>query len=179
MRPLKRKRWVLILPGLVLVLLLGLWLCVPLWLPWMLGPLAKHFGVHYDGFRRQSYNRFELHGVSITNGGVVITAETVNALIPSTWFWRAKAVHSDTPQPFVTSTNWTLDILDIPRSSPAQKSTFTNVTEITRTLASLQDWLPSASLVDGRIQLRHRTLLVPMLSWSNGLFTATARTVQP
>ena len=81
----KGYRRLFIVLGLVLAGFVGLWVSVPLWLPWVLRPMANQRGVYYSGYKREGYRHFALQGISVTNQSLRFRAERVEALVPSVW----------------------------------------------------------------------------------------------
>ncbi|MGH7972380.1 MAG: hypothetical protein ACREIC_27015, partial [Limisphaerales bacterium] len=61
---------------------------LPLWWPWVLRPLARAQGAHYNGYQRLGYARFLLTGFSYTNATTEVRATRVEADVPTVWLWR-------------------------------------------------------------------------------------------
>ena len=68
-----------------IVSLLVLVLSMPLWFPWLLRPLGRRAGLHYQTYMREGYSRFNLGSVSYTNAHVHLTAWRIRLFVPSTW----------------------------------------------------------------------------------------------
>src|ERR1044072_132021 len=62
---------------------------LPLWLPWILAPLAAKLGIHYSTYERLGYGRFVLHDVTYTNREIHFTAKSVTGPLPTEW-WRER-----------------------------------------------------------------------------------------
>src|SRR5437660_368174 len=84
----KRQRKLLRGLAVMLAALLALWGAMPLWLPWVLGPVAKIWGARYSSYEREGYRRFAVEQVTFTNRSGRFRAERIEALVPSVWLWR-------------------------------------------------------------------------------------------
>src|SRR5689334_7937712 len=84
----QRKRRILIwIGGLILGLAVVLF-ALPLWFPWLLGPLAQKYGAGFQSYQRMGYSRLVLNEVTYAKGNVRFSAKRVEAFQPSAWLWQ-------------------------------------------------------------------------------------------
>src|SRR5215204_6970841 len=117
---------------------------LPVWLPWILRPIANHYGVFYASYRRVSYSRFALGELTFTNQNIRVRAERFESLVPTTWLFRLKW---DGGQRFIAGENW--ELVTQPKTSTAsrrERSLHANVRQIQNVVARVQQWIPSAAL---------------------------------
>jgi hypothetical protein len=103
-----RKRQILRVLGIVFGGLLLLVLALPLWLPWVLHPLAQRFGIHYAKYERTGYARFALVDVTWSSSGTQFRAGRVEAFVPTVWLWQRSFGRE--PTTYVRGANWALEL---------------------------------------------------------------------
>src|SRR5687767_7724173 len=96
--------WTGVLLGIVIV---GLAL-LPVWLPWVLAPIAHHYGFFWQSYQRVGYSRFTLGEVSFTNRHIRVRAQRVELPLPTAWVLGLASDRA--AQPFVAAANWELAI---------------------------------------------------------------------
>src|SRR5215471_10831008 len=104
----KRIRRILLVLGFCLAGVLGLWVLLPLWLPWLLRPIAHRVGVHYKSYTREGYRSFLIRGVDMTNGNIRVRADRVEVCVPTVWAWR-HVVGTAASQRYVVIRDWRFD----------------------------------------------------------------------
>ena len=151
-----RKRfliWTGVLVGIVIVALGAL----PIWFPWILRPVANHYGISYRSYDRVGYERFALGGVTFTNRNVGVRADRVELFVPTAWLFQGRA--------FATVENWELAVREQTTSTQPKRSVHAHAREIQSVVAQVQQWLPSASLTNGLILVQGERLAVPHVAW--------------
>src|SRR5215470_4357239 len=104
----KRKRRVLQGLGIFLAGIVVLLVSLPLWLPWIMRPIAAKQGARFTSYQRVGYRRFAVEGVVFTNDVLRLRAERIEGLVPSIWYWRIIS-SSARQNPFVQVSGWELD----------------------------------------------------------------------
>src|SRR5262245_50920416 len=135
--------WTGVLLGIVIVALAAL----PIWFPWILRPIANHYGASYRSYERVGYERFALGGVTFTNRNVRVRAERIELFVPSTWLFRLQS----NGRTFATAENWELAVRKQPAATQRQRSVQEHTREIQSVVAQVQQWIPAASLTNGVI----------------------------
>jgi len=79
----KRQRRVLLGLGIFLAAVAVLLVALPLWLPWLMRPIAARNGARYAHYERVGYRRFAVEGVVFTNDAIRFRAERLEGLVPS------------------------------------------------------------------------------------------------
>lgn len=164
-----RKRKIVKVAGWGLAGLLLAVLALPLWFPWILRPAATRLGATYTAYERQGYGRFQLSNVVFTNEGARIRAERVIAPAPAAWLWRLVSGSTDE---FVRVESWQY----IPQArEPRERTTslYTNAQALPEYAATLEKWIPAATLRDGTIHAGERRIEIPRADWRHGTLSAT------
>lgn len=169
----KRKRKVAWAVAILLGLPCILWLSLPLWFPLFLKPVAGRFGANFNSYERRGYQRFQLHGMTYTNGVVQFHADKVEALVPNVWLWRILVSKSSSPGRFAMVENWRLDITKSSGTN-ANRSATNSVAAIAEAVSKIVDrvnkWAPVAWSSNGAVHFPGGGLEVPFAVWTpNGL----------
>src|SRR5204863_2388490 len=137
----KRKRRVLKVIGLMVAGLVAMVLLLPVWLPWVLRPVAKRLGVQYLKYEREGYGKFVLRGVTFKEDEVTVRAEKVEAWTPTVWIWRWWRKANDVT--YARVSGWRVEIEPAkPGPNPASLSkSYRDVGEVAKIV---KKWLPSA-----------------------------------
>lgn len=156
----RQRKWFRAL-GIFFGALLVLCLSVPLWFPWLLGPLAGRQGVRYDRYEREGYRRFALYEASYTNKNIRFRADRIEALTPSAWLWRTASGKG--AGPWVRVEGWTLETVPAPKPAGVRTppSLYTNIQQVALALPTLEKWLPAATLSNGTVQIQQVRLELP------------------
>ncbi len=142
-----------------------------MWFPWVLRPVARHYGASFSRYERQGYSRFKAYEVSFLDRSTRVTAERLEAPVPTVWLWKLASKRQDAP--LVSIDGWSYETL--PKAVPSgpstvgKRETFPDYTGSLRTIA---EWIPMAVLSNGTIRLTEFTLDVPRATWSRGSLTA-------
>jgi translocation and assembly module TamB len=150
------------------MVLLALLAAMPVWLPWMLRPLASSLGATYAGYERVGYSRLRLNDLKVSAGAGEFRAEQVEAYVPTGWLWCL--LSGRTNHAFVAINTWRFQ----PGAKsgapirPRTASVFTNLVRVESTLAKLRYWLPHARATNGTIQIRQRKFILPGATWIKG-----------
>src|ERR1044071_1046832 len=85
-----RKTSKIILFGFALAILIAalVGLALPLWLPWVLPPIAAKYNLQFAAYQREGYGRFVLRGVHYRSGRLEFRAGRVEGLLPYHWLTR-------------------------------------------------------------------------------------------
>jgi translocation and assembly module TamB len=160
--------WVFLSVVLLLVLAVA---ALPLWFPWALRPIAKRYGATYAHYQRLGYARFELTDFALTNGVTRVTANDVKAFVPTVWLWRH--FNGRRNEEFLAVQSWKY-------AAAETKSTHANappsVHDIFQTIqnlaATLQNWVPTATLSNGTVLVDKQNVEIAAATWTNGNLTA-------
>ena len=158
-----RKRfliWTGVLVGIVIVALAAL----PIWFPWILRPVANHYGISYRSYDRVGYERFALGGVTFTNRNVGARADRVELFVPIAWLFQGRA--------FAAAENWEIAVREQITPTQPRRSVHVHAREIQSVVAQVQQWLPSASLTNGLILVQGERVAVPHVAWRGTNVTA-------
>ena len=157
-----------------IVSLLVLVLAMPLWFPWLLRPLGRRAGLHYQTYVREGYSRFNLGSVSYTNAHVHLTAWRIRLFVPSTWAWHR--FRSDKTLRYAEVTDWNLLIIPGSTGQPhSESSTYTNAQKIGAIISKVDHWLPAIILINGTVELLNRTVQIGQFDWQNRRFQLAAK----
>jgi translocation and assembly module TamB len=164
----KRKKIGLWL-GLPAAMLVLLGVALPLWWPWVLPPLARAQGAHYNGYQRIGYARFLLTGFSYTNATTEVRATRVEADVPTVWLWRLELGNRRSAVPFLRVDDWQYRSAATPATAQETRtnSTEAEVRYLSSQLRHLSRWLPRAALYHGRVRDGTLDLTVPSATWAN------------
>lgn len=162
--------WALVSVVLLLVLVIA---AVPLWFPWALPPIAKRFGASYANYRRVGYQRFQVSTFALTNSTVQFQAREATAFVPTVWLWKhltgAKA------EPFLEVTSWKyVPVTANSTGSNAPVSVRSTFEDLNSFAATLDKWLPTATLTNGTIVIDDQRLEISQAVWQKGTLSATA-----
>src|SRR6185369_14440683 len=158
----RRKLWFGL--GFVVVGLATIWFSLPIWLPWVLRPLAARAGAQFSRYERLGYNRFALHELHFTHQSLIFHAQRIEAVVPSVWLWRVTTGHRTGATPFINISAWECELL--PTGKPAS-SPYAQVQDVTAALRTVQRWLPGAALDHGTIRSGKLTMVFPEAAWTS------------
>lgn len=163
--------WAFVSVVLLLVLVIA---ALPLWFPWALRPIAKRFGASYASYRRVGYQRFQASSFALTNSTVQFQAREATAFVPTVWLW--KHLTGAKNQPFLEVNSWKyVPITTGPSASNAQPvSVRAKFNDLNGIAATLDKWLPTATLTNGTISIEDRAVEIPQAIWAKATLTATA-----
>jgi len=159
----KGRRKLLLGLGLFIAALAAIWLLCPVWFPWLLRPVVSRMGATIGSYQRLGYSKFSISHLVFTNESMVLKAEKVEALVPSSWLWRLGV--SRRTEPFLTITNW--DCKFLPSNKPSQPVP-TQVRSAASAFQTLHRWLPRAVLADGTVASGDTTLFISDAVWNAG-----------
>jgi translocation and assembly module TamB len=144
---------------------------LPLWFPWALRPIAKRYGASYANYQRLGYQRFQLTNFALTNGPSELHAQQVTGFVPTAWLWRH--ITGERAEQFATVRSWKYTA--VPIKSPhtnAPASVHKTFRTLQQLAVALHDWLPAATLTDGRVVVQNKSIGIPSAVWTNGVLTA-------
>src|ERR1043166_4819618 len=144
-----RRRKIVLAAGVAFGGLLLIVLSLPLWLPWVLRPVAPRFGITYATYTRLSYTRFALADVKYTDASVRFQANKVEGMIPTVWLWKHYLGRTEPAggAPYLRADNWKLEVIKRTNMPPTQvSSVYTSVSKTTSALTVVKNWLPTAIL---------------------------------
>jgi translocation and assembly module TamB len=171
----KRQRRVLLGIGIFLAGIVVLLVSLPLWLPWIMRPIAAKQGAQFASYQRLGYRRFAVEGVGFTNDAIKFRAQRIEGLVPSVWYWRI--ISSSAKQnPFLQVSGWELDISPSTTTNLSQSAQTNHATisvhrivhEVADILQHVKHWIPTATLSNGTLRVESALLKVPNLDWSKG-----------
>lgn len=145
---------------------------VPLWFPWVLGPVARAYGFGYAGYQRESYGRFGATAVTYSNRTVRFSAERVQANVPTVWLWRQSRREGSAP--LIEVRNWKLQIVSetATTSNQAPHSVHRIFRQTERVLLNVANWIPRGSATNGSIYANSQILNVRDLQLNLGRIEA-------
>lgn len=147
---------------------------LPVWFPWALKPVLKHYGVSFTSFHRLGYTRFELTGVSGVWDNVRLNAERVECALPGAWLW----LNSTSRPPLLIMNGGRLTISGTRTNDTDGKPSESwdrSLGEIVQTGLLLQRVLPRARLTNCAVEISSHKTSVPSLEWTAGLLRASIR----
>jgi translocation and assembly module TamB len=161
----KKTLW--FLTGFAAFLLLAV-AAMPLWLPWLLRPVARSYGLTFQTYDRLSYGRFAAQGVTFSNKNVTLKAARVETLVPTAWLWERWFA-----EPSASSVwDWELTTRASEKRSGRAPSTYTNFQRTDKVLIALRRWLPAAALTNGTVKAGDVVLQFPSATWNGGVLTS-------
>jgi translocation and assembly module TamB len=144
---------------------------LPLWFPWVLRPVAKHYGVTYSKYERVGYQHFRISDFALTNGPSEIQAQQVTGFVPTAWLWRHFTGAHD--EQFADVRSWKYTAVPATSSATNGPVSVHKIFETLQPIAStLRNWLPAATLSDGAVVVQNQTISIPTAVWTNGTLTA-------
>ncbi len=164
----KRQRRLLLVLGIFLAAILLFLISLPLWLPWVIAPIASKKGAHYQKYERIGYQRFAVEGVGFTNDALRFRAQRVESLVPTLWYSRIISHHLNPREAFLAVDEWELDLLPSTKTNNVSTSVYTNVQQIADALRIVQHWLPVARLSNGTLRVQSTVLKAPKLNLAHG-----------
>lgn len=174
-----KHRWVRSLLWLTTVgfLLLGV---VPVWFPWVLTPVARHYGLRFADYDRLGWTRFALTDVQGAWDGAQLEAQRVEAVLPTTWLWRRFNERTNGPALLTLSDGWLLVGASTTNavaaaSAEAPGSTDETLNQISQIGRTLQRWLPGADLTNCTLQIASNRVTIPHVQWRAGRIEAVVR----
>jgi hypothetical protein len=157
----KRKTWAG--AGISLLLLALVLVFLPVWLPWVLAPIASNFGVAYGQYERLGYGGFALSDVAYTNQQVRFNASRIRTAIPTAVLWnRLRGQGSE-----LEVENWSLFLVgeNDPSKAGGTNTPAAILAQVQTTLDQLNAWMARAALTNGAVTFQQQTAAVPWLVW--------------
>ena len=161
----KRFRRTAFAAGIILGLLTAIWFSMPLWLPWVLGPLTRSQGIRFQRYERLGYHRFALHDLRLTNQNLTIKATEVEAFVPNTWLWRLITDQTPVRKSFAELNG--LEVA-IHLKGGGKTSTSQDVHQGLSALQVVRRWVPLVTVTNGTLLLSGASVKIPGLVWSDG-----------
>lgn len=150
---------------------------LPLWLPWMLGPALRHYGLSFDKYERIGFRRFTLHGVTGQWGHTKFQAVEVECLQPAFWLWHRTFTATNAPVGLIVRES-RLDLSAGTNAPTAEAGEFDSfgatLDQIARIGSVLHRELPNSRLTNLTITFGRTHLTVPAATWADGVLQATA-----
>jgi hypothetical protein len=153
---------------------------VPVWFPWMLTPVASHYGLGFAAYDRIGWTRFALTGVHGVWGGTRLEFQRVESVLPTTWLWRR--FNSRTNGPALLTLSGGLLLIGAPAtkgvatpSAEAPGSTDEKLNQVSIIGRTLQRWLPAADLTNCTLQIASNRVTIPHAHWRAGRLEAAVR----
>jgi translocation and assembly module TamB len=173
MPPAKRRRKLLLFLcfGLAGVILAGL--CFPVWLPWVLRPIAAHYGIQYAKCIRNGYQRLIFQRVVFTNQDLKIEFSELDSPAPPALLFGSAFVKGD--EPLVHVRGWRLEVYPEKTEEGAvgTPSIFEIVQETDAVFHTITKWIHRTTLSEGVIVLPGAEIHVPSARWSDGSLNLT------
>lgn len=163
-----RRRKILIFTGGGAAGLLLVVLALPLWFPWVLRPLLRHYGASFARYERNGYARFTVYSFNYTNASERIHADRVAALIPTVWGWRLKWGPASETQPFLQIRDWSYQSL---ASSKPRAAVSAEFAALTGELRQLSWWLPVGVMSNGVVRVQTNAVTVPFVRLRHGILS--------
>lgn len=161
-----RKRKFFVLCGLVAAIVIVALASAPLWFPWVLPSILKHYGITYSSYERDGYTRFVLRNVQATGKKSVFKAARVDVLFPTTFLVRN--FRDDHSENYLRVSDWTLEFSETAKGISGTNSVYRAAKKLDRTLEQLDRWIPKASLSNGTIRLAGERFSISAAEWLDG-----------
>lgn len=174
----RRTRKILWWVGGILLGIIILIAAMPLWLPWILRPLASREGAQFSSYEREGYSRFTLKGVHYSSAAATLDAERVEGVVPLTWLWK-HYVGGDLGGNWLVVDHWKLNLAPSPeKSTNAAGSPYQTMEKVQNLLPAAESWLPRAALSNGVVRLGTNEISVDSIVWKEGTLQARAAAKQ-
>src|SRR5690606_21443122 len=152
----RAKKRALIIGVALLLLVFLLVLALPLWLPFVLGPVLRHYGVDFAEYEGSGYGRFALTDIEWTSERAGARAARIETFLPTVWLWRK--FWNDTETAFVLVEDWHVEIAETPEERPDdQVKEATSIPKIVSrmedVIPTVIDWLPLAQFGEGEVRM--------------------------
>src|SRR5437660_1035037 len=152
-----------------LAFLLLVAIAMPLWFPWLLGPVGRKAGLHFQRYQREGYSRFELGSVSFTNADVQVTAGRMRFFVPTIWAWHHFRSHKTLT--YGEAIDWKVTIISAqPEKRGPEAGTYRNAQKIASVVHEIDHWVPGILLSNGSVRVSGRGIQVQRFVWQNGSF---------
>lgn len=175
----RAKKRALIIGVALLLLVFLLVLALPLWLPFVLGPVLRHYGVDFAEYERSGYGRFALTDIEWTSETAGARAARIETFLPTVWLWRK--FWNDTETAFVLVEDWHVEIAETPEERPDdQVKEATSIPKIVSrmedVIPTVIDWLPLAQFGEGEVRMPgDRIVEVLGAEWHKGEIAVNLR----
>jgi translocation and assembly module TamB len=182
------RRLILIFAAVVVVAALSA-AAFPVWLPWVLRPLAHRAGVEVGAYERHGYKGLVLRDVRWRDAGMIVAVARVEVPTPPVWVWRAwRGVVLATPEPWLRAEGVRVELTGAPRGAalsapgrvepiaPGPAETLANVQ---RLLALADRWLPAAEATDGVVAWPGGRVVIERAGWSERRLSVAGRGPEP
>lgn len=182
MKPFRsRRRKLLRALGIVAAMLVLAILLFPVWFPWVLAPVLRHYGIRFASYQSLGWTRFAVHGVRVDIGDVLIEGGRVEGPLPTTWLlarWRGDEAQSLKCFGADWRVRVIVEALGSTNAASTNLSTASVMEDVADILKELRHWLPSAQLTNGLVEVEGEQIRLPTVRWENGDFKATARSLR-
>lgn len=157
---------------------------LPLWLPWVLQPVAARFGLEYEEYERIGYTRFELKDVEYRDEYVTFSAGSIVLVQPVSWlpflYFRRE---EDLRYAYVE--DWKLiveeRVLEEPVEEPDPEerlSLYDIMRQVESILPAVSRWAPLAEAVRGEVFVDEYDIRVRRIVWDRSTVSAEVASEQ-
>jgi translocation and assembly module TamB len=160
-----RKRKVLIGLGIILLTFLLAILASPLWLPWLVRPMAAKHNVTFGQYQRDGYSRLSFSDVRYARGNAHFAAQKVKTLQPIVWLWK-HYVSRSTAGYFAVVEDWTLEFSRNQARTNAPTKPARVIGKTRRALTAIRQWIPQAACTNGAVVIEGIRFDVPSMTWN-------------
>jgi hypothetical protein len=139
-------------------------LCFPIWLPWVLRPIATKYGLHYSKYVRNGYGRLILQEVTFTNSHLRLKVSNLDSALLIKWLQRSGFRQNQ--DPIVKVKGWHLEILSS-SSGTGRQASVTEIVQQTRAIfQSAGKWIPRATFSEGLVEFPDGKIHLPAAHWT-------------
>ncbi|MBC8003703.1 MAG: translocation/assembly module TamB domain-containing protein, partial [Opitutaceae bacterium] len=164
---LRRWTWRLLLAAVGFVFVLGV--SLPLWFPWVLGPILRTQGIRYASHDRSGYSRLVLRDIQGEWNGTTVRAAQVDLALPLAWLRSLRAAaHSN--EVVVSIRDWRV-VVNAAAADPSTNAVLSTVAildDVSTAFAGLRKWVPAATATNGVVLYGLQSLSIPTLRWASG-----------
>ncbi len=181
-RPRPRLRRLLLGSGAVMLVFAAALLTTPWWWPHAARSLLARQGVTFARFETHGYARFALHDVRFANTTRSTTASVARLEADTPLVWLFRGLLSQPGPVEIHKWSVTLHPTSNTTATPNAPSTIDSwpalQSQLSRTLATLEKWLPEARATDGTVLFNKQKLTAASLDWlaRDARLTATGLT---
>ncbi len=151
-------------------------IAAPVWMPWVVRPVAGRLGVEFAEYERLGYSRFALHDVLMERDAFRLSVETAESFQPVVWFYKIITGRSGETD-FFRADGWSLTLHDVEAPDPVDSADFIPYESfklIEKKLPLIIRLLPRATMQGGHIAFANREVHTPILQFRSGVLIAEA-----
>jgi translocation and assembly module TamB len=148
------------------------------WLPYAARPIAKRYGVTFQGYERLKDGRFALTGITRTNQLFDLKIARLEGFLPHVW--RTKVKDTNFTGNFLEMNGWKVVLHERAKKERARNPARTNRLgaydqwkRAERSIAQARYWVPRATLLNGSIERANKEYTFSVITWERGVLDGT------